>query len=210
MDEDPTMLTKNIIKRSRKRTNHSLSGQLHPVLRRVLENRDCQYTDYQLADLLRPDNLKNIDLTTDQLLRYWKNQSKILVIGDYDCDGATATSVAVRGLIELGFASVDFLIPNRFKTGYGLTVEIVKQAIIEKKPDVLLTVDNGISSIDGVDYAISQGLEVVITDHHLPGKTLPNTKMIVNPQLEGDEFESKSIAGVGVIFYVLLALRQKM
>ncbi|MEC8882874.1 MAG: single-stranded-DNA-specific exonuclease RecJ [Pseudomonadota bacterium] len=184
---------------------------LHPVLDRVIGNRNCQYIEYELEDLLRPQALKNIEITTDELIRYRREQKNILIIGDYDCDGATASTVAIKGLRALGFTNVDYLIPNRFKSGYGLSLNIVKQALERKdKPEVLITVDNGITSIEGVDYAISKGLKVIITDHHLPGNHLPNTPTIINPQLPGDQFQSKATAGVGVIFYVLLALRQKM
>lgn len=204
------MLRKTVIRRQ-DQSAQVKNRKLHPVLGRVIGNRSCQYTEYRLEDLLRPQTLKNIEITTDALIQYKKEQKRILIIGDYDCDGATACTVAVKGLRALGFQNVDYLIPNRFKTGYGMSVNIVKLALERKqKPEVLITVDNGISSIDGVDYALSKGLEVIITDHHLPGEQLPNIPTIINPQLPEDQFESKAIAGVGVIFYVLLALRQKM
>lgn len=205
------MLIKTIVKREKKHCASGLPDSMHPVLRRVIQQRDCGYTEYRLQDLLRPSQLKNIDLTVEKLIEYRETQKRILIVGDYDCDGATATSVAVIGLEALGFKKVDFLIPNRFKSGYGLSVDIVKQALqLARPPEVLITVDNGISSIDGVDFAIENGLEVIITDHHLPGSQLPKTETIINPQLEGDLFQSKAIAGVGVMFYCLLALRQKM
>ena len=204
------MLKKKIIRRSEQKEQIK-DNRLHPLLLRVINNRNCQYTKYALEDLLRPQALTNIEITIDELIQYRKQQNKILIIGDYDCDGATASAVAVKGLRALGFSNVDYLIPNRFKSGYGLSVSIVDQALERKeKPEILMTVDNGISSIEGVNYAISKGLKVIITDHHLPGEQLPNTPTIINPQLPQDRIESKAIAGVGVVFYVLLALRQKM
>ena len=135
-------------------------------------------------------------------------QKKLLVIADYDCDGATACAVAVRGLRAFG-ARIDFIVPNRFEYGYGLTPEIVQLAH-ESKPDILLTVDNGIASVDGVAEANRLGMQVFVTDHHLPGDTLPDAACIVNPNQPGCEFPSKHLAGVGVMFYVLLALRSEL
>jgi single-stranded-DNA-specific exonuclease len=137
------------------------------------------------------------------------NQRKVLVIGDYDADGATATAVALLGLRALGLRSIDYLVPNRFEYGYGLTPEIVTLAS-KAKPDILLTVDNGISSIEGVIKAREMGLQVLITDHHLPGNALPPADAIVNPNLPEDDFPSKALSGVGVLFYILLGLRQTL
>lgn len=205
------MNEKSIIRRVLATDPASSLSALHPVLRRVIAMRSCQYTHYQLEDLLRPDRLSNIDTVVDRLITHRDQQSIICVIGDYDCDGATATAVAVRGLKMLGFKHLNYLIPNRFKSGYGLSPDIVHQALsMPDRPDVLLTVDNGISSIDGVLRARDENLDVIITDHHLPGGTLPDTPYIINPQLVNDDFPSKSICGVGVIFYVLLALRSRM
>ena len=188
-----------------------LNSDLHPVLRRIIALRPCQYTDYVLNDLLRPDTLSGLSGVVGRLMRARDEQSSICVIGDYDCDGATATAVAVRGLKLMGFHQVDYLIPNRFESGYGLSVSIVQQALaLSSQPAILLTVDNGISSVDGVAYAKKHALDVIVTDHHLPGKILPDTPYIVNPQLENDKFQSKAICGVGVIFYVLLALRRAL
>lgn len=136
------------------------------------------------------------------------DHKKILIVADYDCDGATACAVAMRGLIALG-AQVDFIVPNRFEYGYGLTPEIVQFAF-EKKPNILLTVDNGIASVEGVAEANRLGLQVLVTDHHLPGDTLPDAQCIVNPNQPGCTFPSKNLAGVGVMFYVLMALRAEM
>ena len=135
-------------------------------------------------------------------------QKKLLIVADYDADGATACAVGVRGLSALG-ARVDFIVPNRFEFGYGLTPEIVRLAK-QSAPDILLTVDNGIASVDGVAEAHRLGMQVLVTDHHLPGDTTPDAECIVNPNQRGCEFPSKNLAGVGVMFYVLMALRAEM
>ena len=140
------------------------------------------------------------------LIEALEKRQSILVVGDFDCDGATASSVAVLALRALGAAEVDYLVPNRFEYGYGLTPEIVEVALT-RSPQVLVTVDNGISSIEGVAAAKAAGLKVVVTDHHLPAEQLPAADAIVNPSQPGCEFPSKAVAGVGVIFYVMLALR---
>jgi single-stranded-DNA-specific exonuclease len=132
----------------------------------------------------------------------------LLVIGDYDADGATATAVAVKGLRAFG-ARVDFLVPNRFEYGYGLTPEIVALAA-QQKPDVIITVDNGIASVEGVAAANALGMQVLITDHHLPGQITPQAACIINPNQHGCDFPSKHLAGVGVMFYGLLALRAEL
>ncbi len=137
-----------------------------------------------------------------------RTSKKILIVADYDADGATACAVAMRGLSALG-ARVDFIVPNRFEYGYGLTPEIVHLAA-ESKPDILLTVDNGIASVEGVAEAHRLGMQVLVTDHHLPGDTLPDALCIVNPNQPGCTFPSKNLAGVGVMFYVLMALRAEM
>lgn len=134
---------------------------------------------------------------------------RLLIVGDFDCDGATSTSVAMLGLRALGAQHVDFLVPNRFEYGYGLSTEIVAVAA-ERQPDLIITVDNGISSIDGVAAAANFGIPVLVTDHHLPGDTLPAAAAIVNPNQPQCPFPDKSLAGVGVMFYVLLALRARL
>ena len=131
-----------------------------------------------------------------------------MVIADYDADGATACAVAVRGLSAFG-AQIDFIVPNRFEYGYGLTPEIVRLAA-ESNPDILITVDNGIASVEGVAEANRLGMQVLVTDHHLPGDMLPDAACIVNPNQPGCAFPSKHLAGVGVMFYVLLALRAEL
>ena len=161
-----------------------------------------------LAQIIPPEQLSNSNEMAKLLADAIAANKKILVIGDYDADGATATAVAVKGLKSMG-AKVDFLVPNRFEYGYGLTPEIVALAST-LKPDILITVDNGIASVDGVAAANLLGLQVLITDHHLPGDTTPVAACIVNPNQHGCAFNSKNLAGVGVMFYVLLALRAEL
>ena len=160
--------------------------------------------DASLACLLPYQQLKNAEAMAVRLADAIEAGQRLLIIGDYDCDGATATAVGLLGLSALG-AKVDFLVPNRFEYGYGLSPEIVELAAT-LQPDILITVDNGIASLEGVARAQALGLEVLITDHHLPGDSLP-AALIVNPNQPGCSFPSKHIAGVGVMFYVLLALR---
>ncbi|MCC7067389.1 MAG: single-stranded-DNA-specific exonuclease RecJ [Burkholderiales bacterium] len=162
----------------------------------------------RLADLPSPWSLKGISASCDRLMRAIDGGERIVIVADYDADGATACAVALRGLRAFG-ADVGYIVPNRFKFGYGLTPEIVAVAA-ERHPALIVTVDNGIASTDGVASARARGIDVLITDHHLPGPALPETDTIVNPNQPGCAFPSKSIAGVGVLFYVLLALRAKM
>lgn len=161
-----------------------------------------------LIDLLPPNTLTNNEKMAVALADAIEANKRILVVGDYDADGATASAVAVKGLRLFG-AIVDFIVPNRFEYGYGLTPEIVKLAQ-KQSPDILLTVDNGIASVDGVAAANALGISVLVTDHHLPGESLPEASCIVNPNQHGCTFESKHLAGVGVMFYVLMALRAEM
>ncbi len=150
-----------------------------------------------------------MEAAVDLLLTVLEEQQKILVVADFDADGATSCSVILLGLRSLGFKSVSYIVPNRFEYGYGLTPEIVEVAC-EQNPDLILTVDNGISSIEGVLAAKKRGCSVLVTDHHLPGDYLPEADAIVNPNQPGDNFPSKNLAGVGVAFYLLLALRSAM
>ena len=184
-------------------------GELPELLQRLYAARGVQSErelEKSLAHLLPYQQLKGIDQAVELLCQGLDKQARILIIGDFDADGATASAVGVLGLKQLGFNSVDYLVPNRFEYGYGLTPEIVEVAL-EKQPDILITVDNGISSIDGVAAAKRAGLTVIVTDHHLPGHELPAADAIVNPNQPGCEFPSKAMAGVGVMFYVLMALR---
>ena len=185
---------------------------LHPVLARVYAQRgiaSMEQLERGLAHLLPLDRLKGIDQAAELLAAAVSSQQRILIVGDFDCDGATSSALAVRALHMLGAQSVDYLVPNRFEFGYGLTPEIVAVAA-ERQPDLIVTVDNGISSIDGVAAANERGIRVLVTDHHLQGSELPAAAAIVNPNQQGDEFPSKNLAGVGVIFYVMLAVRAQL
>jgi single-stranded-DNA-specific exonuclease len=164
--------------------------------------------EWKLSQLPAPATLKGIDAVCERLIQAITLRQKILIVADYDADGATACAVGLRGLRAMG-AQTAYIVPNRFEFGYGLTPEIVALAAHEA-PSVIVTVDNGIASVDGVAAARVLGIDVVVTDHHLPGATLPDTPTIVNPNQPGCTFPSKAIAGVGVMFYVLLALRAKL
>ncbi len=185
---------------------------LHPALARIYQGRhitSAQQLDYSLSRLLPPVSLMGVDAATELLEQALDADAHILFIGDFDADGATACTVGVLGLRHMGASNVGYLVPNRFEYGYGLSPEIVGVAA-SRQPDVLITVDNGIASIDGVSVAQELGMSVMITDHHLPGPQLPTADVIVNPNLPGDVFPSKALAGVGVIFYVLMALRARL
>lgn len=185
---------------------------MHPLLQRILAARGVQFQaelDHSLARLPSPWLLPGMETMIAHLLEAIEQQKRILVVADYDADGATSCALAIKGLTLLGAREPLFIVPDRFRYGYGLTPEIVALAAVEK-PDILLTVDNGIASIDGVNAAKILGMTVLITDHHLPGKELPAADAIVNPALHGSEFPSTALAGVGVMFYVLLALRSRM
>lgn len=185
---------------------------IHPVLARVYSARGLKHQQElasELNALISPSELLNINAAASFLADAIAAQKKLVIVADYDCDGATACAVGLRGLRSLG-ARVDYIVPNRFEYGYGLTPEIVMLTVQEKSPDIIVTVDNGIASIEGVAKAKELGIEVVVTDHHLPGDNLPNARVIVNPNQPHCNFPSKNLAGVGVMFYVLLALRAEM
>ena len=187
-------------------------GGVHPVLARVFASRgltDARELSSELAALVPPSGLLHIDAAAVFLADAIAAQKRMVIVADYDCDGATACATALRGLRAMG-AHVDYIVPNRFEYGYGLTPEIVALTAREKTPDIIITVDNGIASIDGVLAAKQLGIDVVVTDHHLPGDTLPEARVIVNPNQPQCGFPSKHLAGVGVVFYVLLALRAEM
>ncbi len=187
-------------------------GELPPLLTRLYAARGVQSAaelDKALARLIPYQQLAGIDAAVALLVEALEQRQRILIVGDFDADGATASCVGVLGLRLLGVTHVDYLVPNRFDYGYGLTPEIVAVAL-QRQPDLLITVDNGISSVDGVAAAKAAGLQVLITDHHLPGAELPAADAIVNPNQPGCGFPSKAMAGVGVIFYVLLALRARL
>ncbi len=182
---------------------------LPELLQRIYRFRDiCDKSSLsrELSSLLPFDSLKDIDLAAERLISALELAQRIVIVGDFDADGATSTVLACGALRAFGAAHVDYVVPNRFDYGYGLTPEIVG-VVAKKKPDLIITVDNGISSIAGVAKAREYGIDVLVTDHHLPGDCLPEDCIIVNPNQPGDEFASKNMAGVGVIFYVMLALR---
>ena len=192
--------------------SHNTEG-LTSVLSRVYANRNIRSEselDYSIAKLLPFNLLKDIDKAVEIISDAIKLDSNIVIIGDFDVDGATSTTVAVRSLHSMGAKNINYLVPNRFEYGYGLTPEIVNVAFEKFNPDLIITVDNGISSIDGVKAAKNLNIKVVVTDHHLPAETLPVADAIVNPNQHGDTFPSKMLAGVGVIFYVMLALRSHL
>jgi single-stranded-DNA-specific exonuclease len=187
-------------------------GPLPPLLTRLYAARGVRSADELdkgLARLIPYQQLKGMEAAVDLLVHALEQGQRMLIVGDFDADGATASSVGVLGLRMLGAAHVDYLVPNRFEYGYGLTPEIVAVAL-EREPQLLITVDNGISSVEGVAAAKAAGLRVLVTDHHLPGPELPAADAIVNPNQPDCVFPSKSLAGVGVMFYVLLALRARL
>lgn len=184
---------------------------LTPLLARIYAARGIQnpaQLDTDIKHLLPFSLLKNAEKMAGLLADAIADKKKILIVADYDADGATACTVGMRGLSALG-ARVEFIVPNRFEYGYGLTPEIVRLAK-RSEPDILLTVDNGIASVEGVAEATRLGMQVLVTDHHLPGEALPDALCIVNPNQPGCGFPSKNLAGVGVMFYVLMALRAEM
>jgi len=204
----PRIVSRNVSLRTQ---DQLVREGLHPVLARIFAGRGirarCELDD-ALAALAPPEALLGADRAALLLADAIAAKKRLLIVADYDCDGATACALGVRALKGFG-AEVGFIVPDRFRFGYGLTPEIVAQAAA-RRPDVIITVDNGIASIDGVDAANRLGIEVVITDHHLPGAELPRAAVIVNPNQRGCGFPSKNLAGVGVMFYVMLALRAEL
>lgn len=181
------------------------------LLSRVMANRGvCNAGELggSLAEIIPVGQLDGVDQAADLLCRH-RESGRVLIIGDFDADGATSTALMMRAMQAMGFNSVDFLVPNRFEFGYGLTPEIVELSL-QKNPTLLVTVDNGISSVEGARRAAEAGLELLVTDHHLPPAELPEAQVIVNPNLVGSEFPSKNLAGVGVAFYVMAALARKL
>jgi single-stranded-DNA-specific exonuclease len=188
-----------------------VAGGIHPVLARVYAGRSIRNTkdlEYDPALLHQPALLKGIEDAARLLADAIAAKKRLLIVADYDADGATACAVGLRALRLFG-AEVDYLVPDRFKLGYGLSPELVELAAL-KKPDLLITVDNGIASVEGVAAATALGIGTLITDHHLPGDALPAASCIVNPNQPGCAFPSKALAGVGVMFYVMLALRSEL
>jgi len=188
-----------------------VAAGVHPVLARLYAARRIRSAAelrYEPAGLLPPPLLRNAGAAAALLADAIQAGKRLLIVADYDADGATACAVGIRALRQLG-ARVDYLVPDRFKLGYGLSPELVDLAA-ERSPDLLITVDNGIASVEGVARARSRGIATLITDHHLPGPALPEADCIVNPNQPGCEFPSKALAGVGVMFYVMLALRAEL
>lgn len=201
-----------ILRRAEPDTALPLFGQVSPLLARIYANRglhDLTDVGRNLAALLPDRMMKGIDHAVTRLCRAVTERESILIIGDFDCDGATSTALALLALRRMGAAQVDYLVPNRFEYGYGLSPEIVEVAA-QRNPRLLITVDNGISSNSGVDKAREYGIDVIVTDHHLPGAVLPEACAIVNPNQPGCDFLAKSTCGVGVIFYVMIALRRAL
>ncbi|MDH5514231.1 MAG: DHH family phosphoesterase, partial [Gammaproteobacteria bacterium] len=202
----------SIVRRNVAVTPAMLPDELHPVLRRVYAARDVASADdyaYSLEHLLPLTALGGLPAAVDLLQAVLADHGRILVVGDFDADGATSCALCVRALRAMGATDVHYLVPNRFEYGYGLTPEIVEVAA-QFDPALIMTVDNGVASIDGVAAARQRGIKVLVTDHHLAGKTLPDADAIVNPNLPGDPFPSKYLAGVGVAFYVMLSLRARL
>ncbi|QNS14779.1 single-stranded-DNA-specific exonuclease RecJ [Mannheimia bovis] len=184
----------------------------NPLLNRIYQSRGIKTTkelEHNLQHLHRPQQLANIEQAVDLLTNAFDTQSRIVIVGDFDADGATSTALAIIALKQLGFEQVDYLIPDRFSQGYGLSVAVAEM-VLAKGADLVLTVDNGISSFEGIELLKQHGIQVLVTDHHLPPETLPNADAMVNPNLPFCTFPSKSLAGVGVIFYVMMALRTRM
>jgi single-stranded-DNA-specific exonuclease len=213
-----------IIKRRLLSKNIELPDTLHPIIKRLLAARGINNPselDYRLQNLLPYNSLLGINIAVDLLQETLAQQARILIVADYDVDGASSCVLAIKALQQMGTKKVGFLVPNREKHGYGLTPAIVELALEDDfltntppspntTPDLLITVDNGISSIAGVEAAKKYGMRVLVTDHHLPSNELPKADAIVNPKQQGDTFPSKNLCGVGVIFYVMMALRARL
>jgi single-stranded-DNA-specific exonuclease len=206
------MIPRRIVRRPVASPRSLLPASLHPVLRRVYAARGLRGPDdleLGLERLLPVSTLGGVQAAVDLLMRCHRDGRRVLVVGDFDADGATSTALMVRQLRRLGFQEPAFLVPDRFRFGYGLTPEIVHVAA-GMNPELIVTVDNGVSSLEGVAEARRHGIEVLVTDHHLPGATLPEAAAIVNPNLPGESFASKALAGVGVAFYVMAALTRAL
>lgn len=193
-------------------TNTTLSADLHPVIDRIYRGRNVTHIEdleNGLKGLTHFNVLKGMPEATRILGDAVEQNKKLIIVGDFDADGATSTSVCILALRMMGYVNVDYLVPNRFDFGYGLSVPIVDVAA-EQGAELIVTVDNGISCIDGVAHAKAKGIGVVVTDHHLPGDVLPDADAIVNPNQPGCDFPSKNLAGVGVAFYIMLALKAEL
>lgn len=202
----------SIVRRDADISGELEASDLHPMLKKIYANRgvtSLKQVDYSLAGLLDFSLLKDIDIAAEIVSGAVIESKRIVVVGDFDADGATSCAVMIRSLRAFGLKDVEYLVPNRFDFGYGLSPQIVDVAA-RSRPDLIITVDNGISSIDGVNRANELGIQVVVTDHHLAADVLPDAAAIVNPNQPGCEFPTKMIAGVGVAFYLMLAVRARL
>ncbi|MEN8106458.1 MAG: single-stranded-DNA-specific exonuclease RecJ [Pseudomonadota bacterium] len=205
-------MNRRILRRSLPAGSIDLPDSLPSLLRRVYAARGVESVDeldYSLNKLLPLEQLGGLPQAADLLETALVDRQRIVIVGDFDADGATSSALCMRALRAMGAEDVHYLVPNRFDYGYGLTPEIVAVAA-DMQPDLIVTVDNGVSSVAGVATARELGIKVLVTDHHLPGEVLPQANVIVNPNLDGDCFPSKNLAGVGVAFYVMLALRARL
>ena len=190
----------------------NFSGSVHPLLQKIYKQRSisaAEDLELGLKNLLTLEKFKGMDVAVTLLARALEEQQRVLIVADFDADGATSCVLAINVLKQFGLKNVEYIVPNRFEYGYGLTPEIVKVGK-SLKPDLIITVDNGISSVEGVEVANSLGISVLITDHHIAPDILPAAQAVVNPNQLGCDFPSKCIAGVGVIFYLMLALRSRL
>ena len=202
----------NLLQRRSANPDLELPDSLHPLIQRIYSQRaviNAEELELGLDNLLSPNRMYGMEQAVDLLVDVLQQQKQILIVSDFDVDGATSCALVIKALTQFGATQVEYIVPNRFEYGYGLTPEIVDLAKT-LDPHLLITVDNGTSSIDGVQAAKQAGIKVLITDHHLAAEELPNADAIVNPNLSDCEFPSKCIAGVGVIFYVMLALRTRL
>ena len=207
-----TSVDSSIVRRDAAVSDELKNSDLHPLLKKIYANRGVtklKQVEYSLKDLLDFSLLKDIDIAAEIVSQAIIENKRIIVVGDFDADGATSCAVMIRSLKAFGLENVDYLVPNRFDYGYGLSPQIVDVAA-QSKPDLIVTVDNGISSINGVNRANELGIQVVVTDHHLAADILPEAAAIVNPNQPGCEFPTKMIAGVGVAFYLMLAVRANL
>lgn len=205
-------MSDSIIKRREATTESQLSENIHPLLRRLLAQRGITQNHeihHELTELADPFLMKDMHQAIDRLLVALIEKQKIIIVGDFDADGATSTALAMLVLEKMGFDHVGFMVPNRFEYGYGLS-EVIVDELAWQKPHLLITVDNGISSVKGVAKANHLGIDVIITDHHLPGIELPAAVAIINPNQSECNFPGKNLAGVGVVFYLLIALRKRL
>lgn len=170
---------------------------------------DAKQIQYKLKHLYTPEKLSGLKAAAQIIIDAIADNKKIVIVGDFDADGATATALCLRAFKAFGHNNIDFLVPNRFDFGYGLSAQLIP-ILQDMQTELIITVDNGISSIEGTQVAVDAGMQVIITDHHLPAEELPNADAIVNPNLNGDEFESKNLAGVGVVFYLLAEIRSQL